>query len=143
MLKYISNKLKVLLLFIIFVYTRLFHYYYYLDICGIQKVTVKKTLLEPLFFFLDCHLGQENSPGQPTRGSLQGDPCIIPGQNMGALPGSSVRGLGYRDTAAGLKYIPAVVAKPLIRGKPERICPAVVMGLPKISLIPCGVPSGI
>lgn len=112
-----------------------------------KTVALEKTLLEPLIFFkwdcLGCYLGQENSPGQLIRGSLQGDPCIIPGQNMGALPGSSVRGLGYRDTAAGLKYIPAVVAKPLIRGKPERSCPAVVMGLPKISLIPCGVPSGI
>lgn len=62
---------------------------------------------------------------------------------MGALPGNSVRGLGYRDTAAGLKYIPADVANPLILGKPESSCPAVVMGLPKISLIPCGVPRGI
>lgn len=59
---------------------------------------------------------------------------------MGALPGSSARGFGYRDTA-GLKYIPAaVVARPFILGKPERSWPAVVMGLPRMSLIPCGVP---
>lgn len=62
---------------------------------------------------------------------------------MGALPGSSARGFGYRDTA-GLKYIPAaVVARPFILGKPERSCPAVVMGLPRMSLIPCGVPMAI
>ncbi len=83
-----------------------------------------------------------DSPGQGTLGSLQGEPCIIPGQNIGALPGSSVSGLGYRDTAAGLKYIPAGVS-PLIRGKPDSSCPAEVMGLPNISVIPCGVPSGI
>lgn len=64
---------------------------------------------------------------------------------MGALPGSSARGFGYRDTA-GLKYIPAaaaaaaVVVRPFILGNPESSCPAVVMGLPRMSLIPCGVP---
>ncbi|TNN37756.1 hypothetical protein EYF80_052084 [Liparis tanakae] len=51
---------------------------------------------------------------------------------------------------AGLKYIPAAaaaaaaaapLARPLIRGKPaESSCPAVVMGRPRMSLIPCGVP---
>lgn len=67
---------------------------------------------------------------------------------MGALPGSSASGFGYRDTA-GLKYIPAaaaaaVVARPFILGKPaDSSWPAVVMGLPRISLIPCGVPTEI
>lgn len=65
---------------------------------------------------------------------------------MGALPGSSARGLGYLDTAAGLKYIPVEVASPLIRGRLEsrlldapRVAPR---GLPRMSLIPCGVPRG-
>lgn len=62
---------------------------------------------------------------------------------MGALPGSSARGFGYRDTA-GLKYMPAaaaaaVVAKPFILGNPDSSCPAAVTGLPRMSLIPCGV----
>lgn len=83
--------------------------------------------------------------GQGTRGSLHGEPCITPGQKMGARPGSSASGFGYRDTA-GLKYIPAaaaaaaVVARPFIRGNPDNSCPAVVIGLPRMSLIPCGVP---
>lgn len=88
--------------------------------------------------------------GQGTRGSLHGEPCITPGQKIGALPGSSASGFGYRDTA-GLKYIPAaaaaaaaaVVASPLILGKPESNWPAVAMGRPRMSLIPCGVPTGI
>ena len=89
-------------------------------------------------------INKQDLQGQGTRGSLQGEPCITPGQKMGALPGSSARGFGYRDTA-GLKYIPAaaaaaaVVARPFIRGKPESSCPAAVTGLPRISLIPCGV----
>lgn len=82
--------------------------------------------------------------GHGTLGSLQGPPCITPGQKMGARPGSSARGLGYRDTVAGLKYIPAAEElRPLMRGKPESSCPAVVMGLPRMSLIPCGVPTEI
>lgn len=88
--------------------------------------------------------------GQGTRGSRQGELCITPGQKIGALPGSSASGFGYRDTA-GLKYIPAaaaaaaaaVVARPFILGKPESSWLAVVMGLPKMSLIPCGVPMEI
>lgn len=85
-----------------------------------------------------------DSPGHGTRGSRHGEPCITPGQKMGARPGSSASGFGYRDTA-GLKYIPAaaaaaVVARPFIRGKPDSSWPAVVMGLPRMSLIPCGVP---
>lgn len=99
-----------------------------------------------LIFQTEMHrqTGNEDLLGQGTRGSLQGEPCITPGQKMGALPGSSARGFGYRDTA-GLKYIPAaaaaaVVARPFILGNPESSCPAVVMGLPRMSLIPCGVP---
>lgn len=71
---------------------------------------------------------------------------MTPGQKMGALPGSSARGLGYLATAAGLKYIPVEVASPLIRGRLESRLPVAPKlaprGLPRMSLIPCGVPRG-